>query len=211
VLTTYRLTEHHTAGGMSRTVAYLSELQPELFCEVSPELAAERHLEHLGWATIVTSRTAVEARVLVTERLAPLRVQGRTLHQVGLPYHWGGKGLTTGDSANDLFPIVLDPNVHIQEVKAATCDIRPGRRPRGAALTGLVEQYRSRAGIHDQGGPARTVRCRRPSTAGGTRPPWPATASTRRGSGSSPTPRSASAARPARSPARNGTWSPTTD
>jgi len=154
VLTTYRLTEHHTAGGMSRTVAYLSELQPELFCEVSPELAAERHLEHLGWATIVTSRTAVEARVLVTERLAPLRVQGRTLHQVGLPYHWGGKGLTTGDSANDLFPIVLDPNVHIQEVKAATCDIRPGRRPRGAALTGLVEQYRSRAGIHDQGGPA---------------------------------------------------------
>jgi formate dehydrogenase major subunit len=153
VLTTYRLTEHHTAGGMSRTVAYLSELQPELFCEVSPELAAERHLEHLGWATIVTSRTAVEARVLVTERLAPLRVQGRTLHQVGLPYHWGGKGLTTGDSANDLFPIVLDPNVHIQEVKAATCDIRPGRRPRGAALIGLVEQYRSRARINDQGGP----------------------------------------------------------
>jgi formate dehydrogenase major subunit len=88
VLTTYRLTEHHTAGGMSRTVAYLSELQPELFVEVSPELAAERRLEHRGWATIVTARSAVEARVMVTDRLTPLTVDGRVVHQVGLPYHW---------------------------------------------------------------------------------------------------------------------------
>jgi formate dehydrogenase major subunit len=68
-------------------------------------------------------------------------VQGRTLHQVGLPYHWGKRGLVTGDSANDLFHLALDPNVHIQEVKAATCDIRAGRRPRGAALRALVESY----------------------------------------------------------------------
>ena len=65
--------------------------------------------------------------MLVTERIRPLRVQGQWLHQVGLPYHWGSKGIARGDSANDLFPLVLDPNVHIQEVKAATCDIRPGR------------------------------------------------------------------------------------
>jgi formate dehydrogenase major subunit len=141
VMTTYRLTEHHTAGGMSRTVAHLAELQPEMFCEVSRELAAERKLEHGGWATIVTARTAIEARVLVTERLKPLEVQGRTLHQVGLPFHWGSRGLVTGGSANDLFPLALDPNVHIQETKAATCDIRPGRRPRGAALRELVEGY----------------------------------------------------------------------
>jgi formate dehydrogenase major subunit len=141
VITTYRLTEHHTAGGMSRTLPYLSELQPELFCEVSPELAAERKLEHGGWATIVTARTAIEARVLVTERMAPLTVQGRKVHQVGVPYHWGSKGLTTGDSGNDLFSIALDPNVHIQEVKAASCDIRPGRRPRGKKLLELVESY----------------------------------------------------------------------
>ena len=63
VTTTYRLTEHHTAGGMSRFLPYLSELQPALFCEVSPQLAAERGLEHLGWATIVTARSAIEARV----------------------------------------------------------------------------------------------------------------------------------------------------
>jgi formate dehydrogenase major subunit len=147
VMTTYRLTEHHTAGGMSRTLPYLSELQPEMFCEVSPDLAAERGLEHGGWATVVSSRTAIEARVLVTDRIPPLRVQGRTLHQVGLPYHWGTQGLTTGDAANDLFPLALDPNVHIQEVKAATCDIRPGRRPRGPALLSLVEEYRRRAGV----------------------------------------------------------------
>jgi formate dehydrogenase major subunit len=78
--------------------------------------------------------------------MKPLRVGGRTMHQVGLPYHWGNKGVSTGDSANDLFVLALDPNVHIQEVKAATCDIRPGRRPRGPALLELVDQYRARAG-----------------------------------------------------------------
>jgi formate dehydrogenase major subunit len=145
VVTTYRLTEHHTAGGMTRTVPYLSELQPEMFCEVSPELAAERGLAHGDWATIITARSAIEARVLVTERMAPLRIDGRTVHQVGLPYHWGWRGGSTGDSANDLFAVVLDPNVHIQEVKAATCDIIPGRRPRGRALRELVESYRARA------------------------------------------------------------------
>ena len=77
VVTTYRLTEHHTAGAMSRTLPYLAELQPEMFCEVSPALAAERGLEHGGWATIVTSRAAIEARVLVTERIAPLRSRAR--------------------------------------------------------------------------------------------------------------------------------------
>ena len=146
VMTTYRLTEHHTAGGMSRFVDVLSELQPEMFCEVSPSLAVERGLEHGGWATIVSDRAAIEARVLVTDRIPPLRVQGRVVHQVGLPYHWGSRGMVTGDSANDLFGLALDPNVHIQEVKASTCDVRPGRRPRGPALLALVEEYRERAG-----------------------------------------------------------------
>ena len=146
VMTTYRLTEHHTAGAMSRTLPYLSELQPEMFCEVSPALARERGLAHGDWATIVSARTAIEARVLVTERVVPLRVQGRVVHQVGLPYHWGPRGISRGDSANDLFPLALDSNVHIQEVKAATCDVRPGRRPRGPALLELISDYRRRAG-----------------------------------------------------------------
>jgi formate dehydrogenase major subunit len=152
VFTTYRLTEHHTAGGMSRFLPYLSELQPQMFCEVSPELARERGLEHLGWATIVTARTAIEARVLVTDRMTPLTVQGRIVHQIGLPYHWGPNGLVTGDAANELTSVVLDPNVHIQESKAATCDIQPGRRPRGAALLDYVDDYRRRAGTDDGSG-----------------------------------------------------------
>jgi formate dehydrogenase major subunit len=152
VATTYRLTEHHTAGGMSRWLPYLAELQPEFFCEVSPELAAERGLVHLGWATIVTARNVVEARVLVTRRIPPLTVAGRTLHQVGLPYHWGWAGYSTGDSANDLVEISLDPNVHIQEDKAFACDIRPGRRPTGAARPALVREYRRRAGITEETG-----------------------------------------------------------
>jgi formate dehydrogenase major subunit len=146
VFTTYRLTEHHTAGGMSRTLPYLTELQPEPFCEVSPRLAAERGLEHLGWATIVTSRTAIEARVLVTERLRSLRLADRYVEQVGLPYHWGTNGITRGDSPNDLVNLTLDPNVYIQD-KVGTCDIQPGRRPRGPALTTYVEDYRRRAGV----------------------------------------------------------------
>ena len=151
VFTTYRLTEHHTAGGMSRFLPYLSELQPEMFCEISPELAQERGLQHLGWATIVTARTAIEARVLVTDRMTPLTVQGRTVHQIGLPYHWGPNGLVTGDAANELIAVVLDPNVHIQESKAATCDIQPGRRPRGPALIEYVAEYRRRGQVVDEG------------------------------------------------------------
>ncbi len=150
VFTTSRLTEHHTAGGMSRYVARLAELQPEMFVEVSPELAGERGLENGGWATIVTARAAIEARVMVTDRLSPLRVENRTVHQVWLPYHWGQGGIVTGDSANDLLGISLDPNVLIQESKVGTCDVRPGRRPTGVALTALVAGYQHRAGVdHD--------------------------------------------------------------
>jgi formate dehydrogenase major subunit len=96
---------------------------------------------------VVTARAVIEARVLVTERLTPLRVEDRLVHQIWLPYHWGSEGLSRGDSANDLFGITLDPNVLIQEGKVATCDVRPGRRPTGPALLDYVASYRRRAGI----------------------------------------------------------------
>jgi formate dehydrogenase major subunit len=117
-----------------------------MFFEVSPELAAERGLEHMGWGHVVTERAAVEGRVMVTDRLTPLRIEGKVIHQVWLPYHWGGGGYTTGDSANDLFGIALDPNVLIQETKAGTCDVRPGRRPTGKALLAYLADLRNRAG-----------------------------------------------------------------
>ncbi len=155
-VTTYRLTEHFTAGGMSRWTPYLAELQPEFFVEVSPELAAERGLEHGGWATLISARGAVEARVMVTDRMTPLRIGShppdRIVHQIGMPYHWGPNGYAKGDSMNELSSMSLDPSSHIQEVKALTVDIRPGRRPRGPARRELVREYRERAGITAQTG-----------------------------------------------------------
>jgi formate dehydrogenase major subunit len=148
VFTTYRLTEHHTAGGMSRWLPYLSELQPEMFCEVSPQLAAERGLEPYGWATIISPRAAIETRVLVTDRMTPLLIGGHIVHQIGLPYHWGvgSDAIVSGDAANDLIGVTLDPNVQIQESKAGSCDIRAGRRPRGEQLLRLVADYQVRSG-----------------------------------------------------------------
>ena len=131
LLTTYRLTEHHTAGGMSRWLSWLSELQPELFCEVSAELAAEVGLKNGGWATIRSARAEIESRVLVTGRVRPVKLNGHVVHQIGIPYHWSSKGLVRGDCANDLFPFVADPNVSIMETKAISVSIEAGRRSRG--------------------------------------------------------------------------------
>ncbi len=128
VLTTYRLTEHHTAGGMSRTLPRLAELQPELFAELSPELAAELGIDHGEWLTVTTPRGSVEARALVTRRMRPLRVAGRVVHQVAMPFHWGTSGPVRGDIVNDLIPLSAEPNVSIHEGKALLCSVRPGRR-----------------------------------------------------------------------------------
>jgi formate dehydrogenase major subunit len=123
VLTTYRLTEHHTAGGMSRTLSHLAELQPALFCELSPELARETGIENGDRVRIVTARGRIEARALVTRRLTPLVIGGRTVHQVALPWHFGQRGLVTGDIANDLIAMSEEPNVKIMESKALVCRV----------------------------------------------------------------------------------------
>jgi formate dehydrogenase major subunit len=124
VLTTYRLTEHHTAGGMSRTLSRLAELQPELFCEISPELAAEIGAAAGDTVRVATPRGSIEARALITSRMRPLVVQERVIHQVGLPYHFGGRGLVQGDVVNDLVGISEEPNVRIMEAKALVCSIQ---------------------------------------------------------------------------------------
>jgi len=127
VATTYRLTEQYLSGPMSRFNSWLNELQPEMFVELSPELAQERGITHGGWMVVWNVRGAIEARAMVTRRVKPLKVNGRTLHQIGIPFHWGYAGETIGSVANDLTSIVLDPNVSIHESKAFTCDVRAGR------------------------------------------------------------------------------------
>jgi formate dehydrogenase major subunit len=145
MLTTYRLTEHHTAGGMSRHLSHLSELQPELFAEISPELAEQTGVQHGEWATIVSPRGLVSARALVTPRMRPFLVNGQTVHQVGLPYHWGWRGIVTGDVVNDLLAISEEPNVRIMESKALVCNLVPGRHPPGAAALKELHQLLGRS------------------------------------------------------------------
>ena len=140
VLTTYRLTEHHTAGGMSRYLSHLAELQPELFCEISTELAEDLNIEHGSFVTIATARGIIEARALVTSRIKPIQLNGQTVHQVGLPYHWGYKGLVKGDVVNDLIALSQEPNVRIMETKALLCQVTPGRRARGREAVEQFEQ-----------------------------------------------------------------------
>lgn len=144
VLTTYRLTEHHTAGGMSRPLSHLAELQPELFCEISSELAQEVGVRHRDFVTVTTPRGIVEARAMVTTRMPSLTIAGKTVHQVGFPYHWGFSGGAKGDVVNDLLAISEEPNVRIMETKGLLCNVTRGRRARGKAALKQLEQQMSR-------------------------------------------------------------------
>jgi formate dehydrogenase major subunit len=123
VITTYRLTEHYLAGAMSRWNPWLAELQPELFIELSPELAQEKGIRNLDWVRISTPRAEIRAKALVTRRLRPFTIDGKVVHQVGMPWHWGYEGLVKGDVVNELTSLVGDPNVSIHEGKAFVCQV----------------------------------------------------------------------------------------
>ncbi len=123
VLSTYRLTEHHLSGVMSRWLPWLAELQPELFVELSPELAEEKGITNTGWVKISTPRGEIRAKALVTRRMRPFTIAGKTVHHVGMPWHWGYQGIVTGDVVNDLSAMVGDPNVSIHEGKAFVCNV----------------------------------------------------------------------------------------
>jgi formate dehydrogenase major subunit len=123
VLSTYRLTEHHLSGVMSRWLPWLVELQPELFCEISPEHADEMGVANTDWVEISTPRATIRAKALVTRRIRPYRLKDKIVHHVGLPWHWGYKGLSKGDVVNNLSALVGDPNVTIHEAKVFVCNV----------------------------------------------------------------------------------------
>jgi len=124
VATTYRLTEHMQAGAMTRNLSWLVELQPEMFIELSEKLAAEKGVKNGDRVVVESARGKVEGVAIVTPRFRPFNINGRTVHQIGLPWHWGYMGLSTGDSANVLTPHVGDANTMIPEFKAFLCDLR---------------------------------------------------------------------------------------
>lgn len=124
VATTYRLCEHYQSGAMTRNLAWLTELMPEPFVEMSEELAAEKGITNGEKVIVETSRGQVRMVAIVTRRFKPFRIDGKAVHEVGMPWHWGFMGLSKGDSANSLTPYIGDANTTIPEYKAFLCNIR---------------------------------------------------------------------------------------
>ena len=124
VATTYRLAEHHHAT--TRYLTWLVEMMPNMFVEMGRELAEEKGIKNGDVCTVVSARGQIRAVACVTERLKPFAINGRKIHQIGLPWHWGFVGISRGDSANILTPHVGDANTQIPEFKAFLCDIRRG-------------------------------------------------------------------------------------
>jgi formate dehydrogenase major subunit len=131
VITTYRLTEHHLSGVMSRYLPMLAELHHSHFTEISHELADELALKNGDMVTVMTPRGKIHVRAMVTNRLKPFVIDGKKVHQIGVPWHWGYNGIaelpgSRGDITNDLSATVGDPNVYIQETKAFMCNVKKG-------------------------------------------------------------------------------------
>ncbi len=124
--TTYRVAEHWQAGAMTRNLPWLCELMPEVFVEISEELAEEKGIRNGERVIVESARGQVTGVAIVTKRLKPLQVNGQIVHEVGLPWHWGYMGLITGDSANLLTPYIGDANTTMPEFKAFLVNIRRG-------------------------------------------------------------------------------------
>jgi formate dehydrogenase major subunit len=124
VATTYRVVEHWQTGSMSRNIPWLCELMPEMFVEISQELAAERGIANGARVIVESARGQIQAVAVVTRRFKPLRINGSIVHEIGMPWHWGYAGIARGDSANVLTPNVGDANTMIPEYKAFLCNIR---------------------------------------------------------------------------------------
>ena len=137
--TTYRLAEHYLTGSTTRNLPWLCELMPELFVELSHELAKEKGISTGDNCTIETARGKVKAKALITVRFKPLNIDGKKVHLIGLPWHWGYMGICTGDIVNNLTAHIGDPNTFIQESKAFLCDIKRHPKKKGCLITPITK------------------------------------------------------------------------
>ncbi len=124
VCSTYRVCEHWQGGQMTRNMPWVIEAQPEPFVEMSEELARKKGIANGEKVIVESARGQVEVVALVTKRFKPFQMNGREVHQVGVVWHWGYTGLSTGDSANCLTPHVGDANTMIPEFKAFLVDVK---------------------------------------------------------------------------------------
>jgi formate dehydrogenase major subunit len=123
--TTYRVTEHWQTGVLTRYVPWLLEAEPQVFVEMSEQLAALRGISNGEKVIVESPRGSLEAVAMVTKRLKPFTIQGDEVHMVGLPWHFGWLyPKDGGESANLLTPAVGDPNTRIPESKAFMVNVR---------------------------------------------------------------------------------------
>lgn len=127
ILTTFRLTELQCGGISTRVMPHTAELQPEPFVEISTELGAELGISNLDWTVLTTARGRIEVKALITGRVRPFVIGGKTVHQIGMPWVFGREGYARGDIANVLLAIHGDPNTGIHTTKALTCNLHRGR------------------------------------------------------------------------------------
>ncbi len=125
--TSYRLTEHfHYWTKHNRVNAVL---QPEFFVEISEELAAEKGIGRGEQVRVWSKRGQVWAKAVVTKRIRPLVCDGKTVHVVGIPLHWGFTGAARkGFGPNSLTPFVGDANIQTPEYKAFLVNIEPAQK-----------------------------------------------------------------------------------
>ena len=124
VLTTYSMTEHWCGGGETRNVPNLLEAEPQLYVEMSPELAKEKGIANGDGVIVESARGKVEAIAMVTVRIRPFKVMGKTVHLIGMPFAYGWTTPKCGDSTNRLTIVACDPNTTIPEAKACCVNIR---------------------------------------------------------------------------------------
>lgn len=124
IATTYRVTEHWQTGAMTRSLPWLVELMPNMFCEMSKSLAKKKSIKNGDNVKIKSARGEIEAYALVTDRFQPFKLNGKVVEEIGLAWHYGFIGLSKGDSANCLTPHVGDANTMIPEYKAFLCDVK---------------------------------------------------------------------------------------
>jgi len=125
VCSTYRVTEHWQTGVLTRWLPWLIEAEPQIFCEMSMELGKLREIKNGDRVLVETHRGKLEAVAIVTSRLKPFNIAGQTIHQIGVPWHYGWlQPKDGGESANLLTPTIGDPNTMIPESKAFMANVR---------------------------------------------------------------------------------------
>jgi formate dehydrogenase major subunit len=139
VCTTYRLGEHWQTGVMTRWTPWLAELEPSMFIEIGDVLARELGIQNGEMVIVESARGSMQAVAIVTIRWEPFTVMGKTIHQVGVPWHYGWATtaarnyaagdkkpeiFTFGDTSNLLTPNIGDANTMIPESKCFMVNVK---------------------------------------------------------------------------------------